>query len=352
MTSAINVVIDVVIDNQEYSFKHIDISKFKSNPLVLIIGRKKMGKTTDCINIISKKFRNCMDYNSTGYVVGNNDCLVKFIKKFDNIDGKSKLIIDDLETNLNNDSGYIVCDNYINFRFCDLIEKVSDCNKKLRVVTMDFPFYIKPEIVDKIDYIFIHNTKFYTIKRKLYNMYGNKLGNFRKFQTILDNLSYGYNCMVIDNSVKEGNLTDKVYWYNSYNNYRNHSSINKIIKQAQDSVDNNVNDKKVVDNKENDDTYIINKVDLVNIIDDYYKDNTNDIIEDNKGLTNEQENGLTKDDLTIDNEQENGLTNDGLTDNGLTNDGLTIDNEQENGLIKDGLPTDQNTSYFGQCIIL
>jgi hypothetical protein len=249
-------------DDVTVSVKQFDLSNMKPNPSILIIGKRRSGKTTDCVNIINALFRVDMIYNSSGYIVGKSDSLIKFMKNFGSINGAEKLITGDVVKNLDNaETDYLVMDDCITYKTHNIVETVAKNSKKTRIMTMQYPLYTAPNIVNKIDYIFIHNTEFYTARKKIYNMYINNkqfIANFRAFEKVFDQVTEGYDCMVINNTSNSNKLVDRVFFYNSMKNYATSNAVNSMIEKARNC----------------DDSFIVitHATEGINIVEDYFED--------------------------------------------------------------------------------
>jgi hypothetical protein len=78
---------------------------------------------------------------------------------------------------------------------------------------MQYALGVPPDLRTNIDYVFILRENNYGNRRRIYENYCSVFPTFEMFCTVLDQLTEGYGCLVIDNTSKSNKLEDNVFWY-------------------------------------------------------------------------------------------------------------------------------------------
>jgi hypothetical protein len=81
------------------------------------------------------------------------------------------------------------------------------------LITMQYALGVPPDLRTNIDYVFILRENNYGNRRRIYENYCSVFPTFEMFCTVLDQLTEGYGCLVIDNTSKSNKLEDNVFWY-------------------------------------------------------------------------------------------------------------------------------------------
>ena len=80
------------------------------------------------------------------------------------------------------------------------------------VLTMQYPLGIPPTLRSNIDYSFIYQDYNTENREKLYKSFAGAFGDRHTFYTAMDSLG-DFECIVIDNTVRTRNITDRVFYY-------------------------------------------------------------------------------------------------------------------------------------------
>lgn len=372
--------IQVTTNQGDLKVSEFDISKMKSNACIFIIGKGRFDTTLDCMNIIdtisAQSSKSPDEYQ--GYVVGTKNCLRKFNERFENVTLRNNLNVLELLKHLNNDSDYIVCDNCIGPKSSSIVEQIIKSEKKLRIITMQFPVYVRPDLLHKIDYIFVHNEDFYSNLTKIYKLYINNkspANEFKRFVEILKGVTVNNNCLVVDNTKKYGSVKDDnlngIYWYNALckNNDKlidktiidlNTPHINKFIEQAHRLIDNK---KPTEDDESKSSIACVTEPVIEPVTEPVDKPIIQDIVNTDTKIEKSE---ITQDMFSVNINKESGSINilndyyeDGTTTSADTADTVntvdtdnTIDTVDTTDTVKETDTIDKNASYFNQCMIL
>lgn len=87
--------------------------------------------------------------------------------------------------------------------------------KIMLFITMQYPLGIPPDLRTNIDYVFILRETNYSNRKRLYENYCSVFPSFEMFCQVMDVITDGYGCLVIDNTSKSNKLEDNVFWYES-----------------------------------------------------------------------------------------------------------------------------------------
>lgn len=187
--------------------EHFSISEIKKNACVLVIGRKKSGKTNTCIDLLKKNGF----IDKTGLII--NYCEednILYKKEFVNATVSKNVNEIQLYKHLYDIGDYVVCDDCFFYKSHKLFETVIDSQDKLRIISLQFPFSIKPELANKIDYIFIQDNYMYpTAFNRLCNYFVNSTTINHKDLCEMTSVAIQKNHTVIVD-----NQNNKVFLYN------------------------------------------------------------------------------------------------------------------------------------------
>lgn len=81
------------------------------------------------------------------------------------------------------------------------------------LITMQYALGVPPDLRTNIDYVFILRENNYGNRRRIYENYCSIFPTFEMFCAVLDQITEGYGCLVIDNTSKSNKLEDNVFWY-------------------------------------------------------------------------------------------------------------------------------------------
>jgi len=94
--------------------------------------------------------------------------------------------------------------------------------KTLFLLTMQYPLGIAPQLRANVDYVFILRENQITNRERIYKQYAGMFHNFDVFNTVLNQCTENYECLVIDNKVQSNKIEDQVFWYKAepHNNFQ------------------------------------------------------------------------------------------------------------------------------------
>ena len=81
------------------------------------------------------------------------------------------------------------------------------------ILTMQYVINIPPNLRANIDYIFILKENIIRNQKKLYDCYANMFPSLEVFSQVLEKYTQNFECLVIDNTSKSTEISDKVFWY-------------------------------------------------------------------------------------------------------------------------------------------
>jgi len=81
------------------------------------------------------------------------------------------------------------------------------------LITMQFSIQIPPAFRSQIDFVFIAKETFISNRRRLYEHYAGMFPTFEIFCQVMNQCTENYECLVIDNTCKSGNVSDICSWY-------------------------------------------------------------------------------------------------------------------------------------------
>lgn len=81
------------------------------------------------------------------------------------------------------------------------------------ILAMQYPYGITPDLRSNIDYVFVFNEPSVKNRKKIYEDYGGMIPSFDHFCNILDDCTQNFECLVLKLSGSSPNLRDQVFWY-------------------------------------------------------------------------------------------------------------------------------------------
>jgi GTPase SAR1 family protein len=192
----------------------IELKKFNFNKLkemistIVVIGERKVGKTTVVKNILNDKYSKKED---TGQIISpsKNEHEIYQNYLYSTVTIKNEFNNEVLN---NNTDKYIVLDDYYYNDKWTESNKVVDIivNKTLDlIIVMQYPSSIYPSLRQHIDYVFIFKNNNY---EKIYNEYASLFTDYYLFDQFMKCISDKYECLVIDNTIDSINWVDKVFY--------------------------------------------------------------------------------------------------------------------------------------------
>lgn len=224
--------VDLKIGKKQSSmyFKKFDLKNVRENSATCIIGKRDCGKSvvvsTLAENLLkSGKIDKCVIVAPTDKItkfyfqkLGANNVFYEYsssiikniIEKQEKQKSKVLLILDDCiaqKSALKDES------------FLNLVMNGRHLGITL-IFTMQFPMGITPEIRCNFDYVFLAADDMISNQKRMYDHYAGMFPAFDSFRQIFYQLTSNYGMMVINNSTKKQNLTDKVQWFLADNNIK------------------------------------------------------------------------------------------------------------------------------------
>jgi len=83
----------------------------------------------------------------------------------------------------------------------------------LFLLTMQYPLGIGPNLRTNIDYVFILRENIVGNRRRIYENFAGMFPTFEIFQSIMDQCTENFECLVIHNNAKSNKIEDQVFWY-------------------------------------------------------------------------------------------------------------------------------------------
>ena len=85
--------------------------------------------------------------------------------------------------------------------------------KLMLLVTLQYPLGVPPDLRTNIDYVFILRENNHGNRKRIYENYCSVFPTFEMFCDVMDILTEGYGCLVIDNTSKSNKLEENIFWY-------------------------------------------------------------------------------------------------------------------------------------------
>lgn len=85
--------------------------------------------------------------------------------------------------------------------------------KVMLIITMQYPLGIPPNLRTNIDYVFILREPYAVNRRRIWENYASMFPTFESFNTVMDQTTENYECLVINNNAKSNKITDQIFWY-------------------------------------------------------------------------------------------------------------------------------------------
>jgi len=89
--------------------------------------------------------------------------------------------------------------------------------KVMLIITMQYPLGIPPNLRTNIDYVFILREPYAVNRRRIWENYASMFPTFESFNTVMDQTTENFECLVINNNAKSNKITDQIFWYKAEN---------------------------------------------------------------------------------------------------------------------------------------
>ena len=197
--------------------KKFDISKI-NNDVISIIGKRGVGKS-----LLIKNILNYYNDVKIGAIISASEASVD---TYSDIVSKDKIykhydtqIIGDIikEQRENKDTKQIIVmdDELQVLKVDDNLKELfmnGRCLNIIFIFTLQYPMTLQPDIRYNIDYTFIFKENVESNRKRLYEWYAGVIPTYEIFNSILDQCTQNYECLVIDNK-SNNNWKESLYWY-------------------------------------------------------------------------------------------------------------------------------------------
>lgn len=206
------------------NLRKFDPRKMRSDSIVLLIGKRNVGKSFCLKHIMSfhQTIRNGIvvsptektDHFYASWVPKNmlfneynEDMIAKFVESQKNIVikgnsvGHAFLILDN-------------CSHEVDWGKSESMKTIFLNGRQLRVmmlITMPYSLELLPQLSASVDYVFIFKESNVRNKQRLYQHYAGMFPSFQVFSQIMDECTDNFECIVIDNTVPSNKIEDTVY---------------------------------------------------------------------------------------------------------------------------------------------
>jgi hypothetical protein len=85
--------------------------------------------------------------------------------------------------------------------------------KVMLVITLQYALGITPNLRTNIDFVFILREPYMTNRKRLFDNYCSMFPTFEAFNSVLDQTTENYECLVVNNNAKSNKITDQIFWY-------------------------------------------------------------------------------------------------------------------------------------------
>lgn len=217
----------------QLKLKKFDISKVRDDSVVIMLGKRRTGKSFLCKDLLS--------YHSnvpTGVVISGTESSNRFYSDIfpplfiyddykpeiiTNIVNRQKKVI----RNNNNARPGQEVDPRMIFIMDDCLYDdrwTRDVNirsifmngrhmKIMFIFTMQYPLGVPPVLRANIDYIFILREQIVNNRKRIYDNYCGMLPSFDIFCSVLDQTTEDFECLVVDNTSRSNKIEDQIFYY-------------------------------------------------------------------------------------------------------------------------------------------
>ena len=89
--------------------------------------------------------------------------------------------------------------------------------KVMLIITMQYPLGIPPNLRTNIDYVFILREPYAVNRKRIWENYASMFPTFESFNTVMDQTTENFECLVINNNAKSNKINDQIFWYKAEN---------------------------------------------------------------------------------------------------------------------------------------
>ena len=207
--------------------RKFDPRKIPPNSVVMIIGKRGTGKTTLTADLFfhnRKKFDAGICFSSTeesNMYWGRHICDTLIHSEFDeevfkNFVAQQRRINSKVSKTINSFALLEDC------MYSGVLKK----NKDIRgcffngrhwgiflVVTMQYVLDLPPELRSNVDFVFVLRNNVKMDREKIWKHFAGFVPSFQLFEQLMNKCTQGYECMVINNTVRSNEMCDCLSWY-------------------------------------------------------------------------------------------------------------------------------------------
>ena len=89
--------------------------------------------------------------------------------------------------------------------------------KVMLIITMQYPLGVPPALRTNIDYVFILREPYLSNRKRIWENYASMFPTLESFNSVMDQTTENYECLVINNNAKSNKLYDQIFWYKAEN---------------------------------------------------------------------------------------------------------------------------------------
>jgi hypothetical protein len=89
--------------------------------------------------------------------------------------------------------------------------------KVMLIITMQYPLGIPPNLRTNIDYVFVLREPYMTNRKRIFENYCSIFPTFEAFNSVMDQTTENFECLVINNNSKSNKISDQIFWYKAEN---------------------------------------------------------------------------------------------------------------------------------------
>lgn len=212
----------------EFKIKKFDISKMKSDAIIVLLGKRRTGKSFLVRDLLYHKRSEV----PIGTVISRTDHMSHFYDQFippllihkkytpELLRKVLKRQQTAIEENWIKKNAFLLMDDCLSdardWRNDEMIKEIffnGRWYKLLYILTMQSPMGISPDFRTNIDYTFILKNNNASDREKIYKNYAGIFETKEMFNKVLDACTEDYNALVIDNTTQSNNISDQVFFY-------------------------------------------------------------------------------------------------------------------------------------------
>lgn len=103
--------------------------------------------------------------------------------------------------------------------------------KLMYLLPMQYPLGVPPDLRTNVDFTFILRENNFGNRKRIYENYASIFPTFEVFCTVMDQVTEGFGCLVIDNTSRSNKLEENVFWYEA-EEHEHYTLGSKIFWQA------------------------------------------------------------------------------------------------------------------------